>query len=143
MKIYDAGAWLAGPLIRNKVWFSFSGHDQKLNQYLLGNYDPNGNQVLDDNLMWTTSAKVAWQVTKGAQLSYFNNLQYKLIGHRNGGGTFAESRARNLNEESAEFPTALRRGCGSREQGQQKQPRNQTLDHAETLFPSRWASAPE
>ena len=55
--------------------------------------------MLDDNLMWTTSAKVAWQVTKSAQLSYFNNLQYKLIGHRNGGGTFAERRARNLNDK--------------------------------------------
>jgi len=33
------------------------------------------------------------------QLSYFNNLQYKLIGHRNGGGTFADSRARNLNDK--------------------------------------------
>jgi hypothetical protein len=61
--------------------------------------DPDGRQVLDDNLMWTTSAKVAWQVTQNAQLSYFNNLQYKLIGHRNGGGTFAESRARNLNDK--------------------------------------------
>ena len=30
-------------------------------------------------------------MTKSAQLSYFNNLQYKLIGHRNGGGTFADS----------------------------------------------------
>jgi Carboxypeptidase regulatory-like domain len=99
LKIYDAGVWLAGPVVRNKLWFSFSGHDQKLNQYLLGNYDPNGAQVLDDNLMWTTSAKAAWQVTKSAQLSYFNNLQYKLIGHRNGGGTFAESRARNLNDK--------------------------------------------
>lgn len=100
LKIYDTGAWLAGPVLRNKVWFSVSAHDQRLDQYLVGNYDPNGNQVLDDNLMWTTSAKVAWQVTRSAQLSYFNNLQYKLIGHRNGGGTaFAESRARNLNDK--------------------------------------------
>jgi hypothetical protein len=40
---------------------------------------------------------VAWQVGKNAQLSYFNNLQYKLIGHRAGGGTFADSAARNYN----------------------------------------------
>jgi len=99
LKIYDTGAWLAGPVVRDRMWFSVSIHDQRLDQYLLGNYDPNGQQVLDDNLMWTTSAKVAWQVTRGAQLSYFNNLQYKLIGHRNGGGTFAESRARNLNDK--------------------------------------------
>src|SRR5207237_8006666 len=96
LKIYDVGAWLAGPVLRDKIWFSFSAHDQRLDQYLLGNYNPDGTQVLDDNLMWTTAAKVAWQMTRTAQLSYFNNLQYKLIGHRNGGGTFAESRARNL-----------------------------------------------
>jgi len=99
LKIYDVGAWLAGPVVRDKIWFSLSAHDQRLDQYLLGNYNPDGTQVLDDNLMWTTSAKVAWQVTRAAQLSYFNNLQYKLIGHRNGGGTFAESRARNLNDK--------------------------------------------
>jgi outer membrane receptor protein involved in Fe transport len=99
LKIFDVGAWLAGPIVRDKVWFSFSAHDQRLDQYLLGNYNPDGTQVLDDNLMWTTSAKVAWQMTRSAQLSYFNNLQYKLIGHRNGGGTFAESRARNLNDK--------------------------------------------
>src|SRR5205085_2677831 len=100
LKIYDVGAWLAGPIVRDKIWFSFSAHDQRLDQYLLGNYNPDGTQVLDDNLMWTTAAKVAWQVTRTAQLSYFNNLQYKLIGHRNGGGTFAESRARNLNDKN-------------------------------------------
>ena len=99
LKIYDVGAWLAGPVVRDRIWFSFSAHDQRLDQYLLGNYNPDGTQVLDDNLMWTTAAKVAWQVTRTAQLSYFDNLQYKLIGHRNGGGTFAESRARNLNDK--------------------------------------------
>ncbi|MEQ1908367.1 MAG: carboxypeptidase regulatory-like domain-containing protein [Vicinamibacterales bacterium] len=100
LKIYDAGAWLAGPIVQDKIWFSGSWHHQALDQYLLGSYDPNGAQVLDDNLMWTTSAKVAWQVTKSAQLSYFNNLQYKLIGHRSGAGTaFAESAARNLNDK--------------------------------------------
>jgi len=99
LHIYDAGAWLSGPVVRDRLWFSAAWHRQGLDQYLLGNYDPNGSQVLDDNLMWTTSAKASWQATKNIQLSYFNNLQYKLIGHRNGGGTFAESRARNLNDK--------------------------------------------
>jgi len=97
--ISDAGAWVAGPVKKDKLWFSFSWHDQRLNQYLLGSYDDTGKQVLDDNVMWTTSAKAAWQVTKSAQLSYFNNLQYKFIGHRNGGGTFADSHARNFNDK--------------------------------------------
>lgn len=99
VKIYDTGAWLSGPVVRDRLWFSGAWHRQALDQYLLGNYDPNGSQVLDDNLMWTTSAKASWQASKSIQLSYFNNLQYKLIGHRNGGGTFADSRARNLNDK--------------------------------------------
>jgi hypothetical protein len=70
-----------------------------LNQYLLASYNPDGTQVLDDNKMWTMGSKIAWQVTRTTQVSYFDNLQYKLIGHRNGGGTFAESRARNLNDK--------------------------------------------
>ena len=98
-KIYDSGAWLSGPVVRDRLWFAGAWHRQGLDQYLLGNYDANGAQVLDDNLMWTTSAKASWQATKTIQLSYFNNLQYKLIGHRNGGGTFADSRARNLNDK--------------------------------------------
>ena len=99
LKIYDTGGWLAGPIVQDKLWFSYSFHDQALNQYLLASYNPDGTQVLDDNKMWTMGSKVAWQMTRTTQVSYFNNLQYKLIGHRNGGGTFAESRARNLNDK--------------------------------------------
>ena len=105
LKIYDVGAWVSGPIVRDKLWFSFSWHDQALDQYLLGNYNADGTQVLDDNWMWTTSAKAAWQMTRNAQLSYFNNLQYKLIGHRNGGGTFADSAARNLNDKYPGCPS--------------------------------------
>jgi hypothetical protein len=99
LKIFDAGAWVGGPIVRDKLWFSFSAHDQVLNQYVLGSYDSTGKQVLDDNIMWTTGSKVSWQVTRAIQLSYFNNLQYKKIGHRNGGGTFADSAARNFNDK--------------------------------------------
>ena len=42
LKIYDVGAWLAGPVVRDKLWFSGSWHQQALDQYLLGNYDANG-----------------------------------------------------------------------------------------------------
>jgi len=99
--IWDTGAWVGGPVIPDKLWYSTSFHDQVLNQYLLGNYDANGQQVLDDNKMWTIAAKLSWQVTRTSQLSYFYNVQYKLIGHRNGGGLFADSRARNY---SVKYP---------------------------------------
>ena len=84
--IWDAGAWTGGPIVKDKLWFSLSYHHQGLDQYLLGNYNPDGSQVLDDNLMWTMASKISWQVNPTTQLSYFYNVQYKQIGHRNGGG---------------------------------------------------------
>lgn len=100
-KMSDAGAWLAGPVLRDKLWFSTAWHDQRLDQYRLGSYDPDGTPVLDDNVMWSIAGKLAWQMGRNAQLSYFGNLQNKVIGHR-GGGTFADSKARNYNYK---YPT--------------------------------------
>jgi hypothetical protein len=52
--------------------------------------------VPDDNILWNTTLKLSYQLTKSAQISYFNNLQYKLIGHR-GGATFGDEHARQYN----------------------------------------------
>jgi hypothetical protein len=100
-RMYDTGVWLAGAAIKDKLWFAGTFHRQRLDSYKLGSYNPDGTQVIDDNTMWTTTAKATWQMTRTAQLSYFHNLQYKLIGHR-GGGTFADGRARNYNDK---YPT--------------------------------------
>jgi hypothetical protein len=99
--MYDTGAWLAGPGLKDKVWFAGTFHRQRLDSFKLGSYNPDGTQVIDDNTMWTTTAKGTWQINRSSQLSYFHNLQYKLIGHR-GGGTFADGRARNYNDK---YPT--------------------------------------
>jgi hypothetical protein len=92
----DLSLWLAGPAVKDKLWYSVSWHDQRFLQYKLGSYNPDGTQVPDDNILWNTTAKVSYQLTKSAQVSYFNNLQYKLIGHR-GGATFGDEHARQYN----------------------------------------------
>ena len=43
------------------------------------------------------AAKISWQATRSSQLSYFYNLQYKLIRYRNDDNSFVETRARNFN----------------------------------------------
>ena len=95
--ISDTGAWLSGPIIRDKLWFAVTSKYDVLNQYIIGSYNPNGGQVLEDNIKWTISEKVAWQMTKSAQLSYFNNLQYRRVGHRPITGTYSDSNSRALN----------------------------------------------
>jgi hypothetical protein len=70
-----------------------------LNQYILGSYNSDGTQVVDDNVMWNAVAKVSWQMSRASQLSFFHNLQYKLIRYRNDAANnlFVETRARNYN----------------------------------------------
>jgi hypothetical protein len=99
----DTGAWLAGPIVRDKLWFSASAKYDILNQYVVGSYDPSGGQVVEDNLKWTIAEKVAWQMNKSAQISYFNNLQYRRLGHRSLAGTFSDSDARALNYKYPNF----------------------------------------
>ena len=97
--LYDTGAWLAGPIVRDKLWFSTSYHGQQLLQYALGSYNPDGSQVPDDHYMWTTNNKIAWQMGRSTQLSYFFTVQRKVNGHRLG-GTFATAAASNNNNKT-------------------------------------------
>src|SRR5687767_6410699 len=99
--IWDTGFWLAGPIVRDKLWFSTTYHYQELLQYFLGSYNPDGTQTPDDHYLYTTNNKVAWQISPGNQLSYYWTLQRKVNGHRLG-GSFADSRA---SENNNKYPT--------------------------------------
>ena len=85
----------------DKLWFSTTYHYQKLLQYFLGSYNPDGTQTPDDHYLYTTNNKVAWQMSQNSQLSYYFTLQRKVNGHRLG-GSFADSRASNNNNK---YPT--------------------------------------
>ena len=99
--IWDTGFWLAGPIMPNKLWFSTTYHYQKLLQYFLGSYNPDGTQTPDDHYLYTTNNKVAWQINQTSQMSYYFTLQRKVNGHRLG-GSFADSKASNNNNK---YPT--------------------------------------
>jgi hypothetical protein len=99
--IWDTGGWLAGPVIQDKLWFSTTFHYQKLLQFFLGSYNPDGTQTPDDHHLYTTNNKIAWQINQGNQLSYYWTLQRKVNGHRLG-GSFADARASNNNNK---YPT--------------------------------------
>ena len=50
-KMSDIGAWLAGPIVRDKLWFAGTWHDQRMDQHYLGGYNPDGSQAIDDNVL--------------------------------------------------------------------------------------------
>jgi hypothetical protein len=91
--LYDTGWWLAGPVVKDKIWYSTSLHYQQILQYLLGSYNPDGTPVPDDNNLFTSGTKLAWQMTKAAQLTWFYSIQHKINGHRASTTNFAETGA--------------------------------------------------
>ena len=91
----DVGGWLSGPIMKDKLWFAATWHDQRMSQYILGAYNPDGSQGLDTNELWNVTGKVSWQINRNAQLSYFNNTQYKL------NGRFAGNQRATFNEDKA------------------------------------------
>ena len=60
--LIDYGAWLAGPIKRDKLWWSTSFHHSQILQYLVGSYNPDGTSVPDDNMLWNFSNKLSWQM---------------------------------------------------------------------------------
>ena len=95
--LIDYGGWLAGPLVKDKLWWSTSFHHSQILQYLVGSYNPDGTSVPDDNMLWNFSNKLSWQVSRNSQLSHFYILQYKKNGHRTSNAAFSETGATTAN----------------------------------------------
>jgi hypothetical protein len=97
---YDYGGWLAGPIKRDKLWFSSSWFYQQILQHELGSYSPDGSPVPDDSLIWNNANKVSWQVNPTSQLSYFNTIQRKDEKHITSGGVFQDIGATTHNRKT-------------------------------------------
>ena len=95
--LFDYGAWFAGPIRRDKLWWSTSFHHSQILQYLVGSYNPDGTSVPDDNMLWNFSNKLSWQVSPNSQLSHFYILQFKKNGHRASTTQFVETGATTAN----------------------------------------------
>jgi hypothetical protein len=81
----DFDAWIAGPIIKDKLWYAGTWHDQRLDYYQLGAYLLNGTEMMNDNVLINTTANLSYQINKWSQFTFFNNLQYKLQGHQGTG----------------------------------------------------------
>ncbi len=77
--LFDTAASLSGPIVRNKLWFTSTYKVSSLNQFVLGNYNPNGTQGLDDNRIINGTFKVSYQLNDKSQLhyTYSRNLKYR------------------------------------------------------------------
>src|SRR5262245_48891903 len=77
--LFDTAASLSGPIVKDKFWFTSTFKISSLNQFVLGNYNPNGTQGIDDNRITNGTLKLSYQMPRNSQLhyTYSRNLKYR------------------------------------------------------------------
>jgi len=80
--LFDTAASLSGPIFKDKFWFTGTYKISSLNQYLLGNYNPNGTQGIDDNRIINGTFKLSYQLSHSSQLHYLYSRNLKHRFHR-------------------------------------------------------------
>src|SRR5262249_14954358 len=77
--LFDTAASLSGPVVKDRFWFTSTYKISSLNQFVLGNYNPNGTQGIDDNRIYNFTIKGSVQLSHSSQLhlTYSRNQKYR------------------------------------------------------------------
>ena len=101
LTFYNLEGSVTGPILRDRLWFTASANTKPLEQYRLGSYNPDGTQLLDDNLQRNYGFKLSWQATPRNQLHYVRQTSHRTAYHRLTAGDLTasfESRATHIQE---------------------------------------------
>ena len=86
---YDINYTVDGPIIKDRLWFFFSGRNWAYNNYVGGAVNPDGTQAIDDNHIQAFPVRLTGQVTPKNKVTAMFDWSEKLRGHANLSGTIA------------------------------------------------------
>jgi hypothetical protein len=88
--------------VKDRFWFTSTFKISSLNQFVLGNYNPNGTQGIDDNRITNGTVKLSYQMPRSSQLhyTYSRNLKYRF--HRRT-ATYQEDAASRFQDQWADI----------------------------------------
>jgi hypothetical protein len=81
-RMFNTAFAFSGPIIQDQLWFSATADYGLLDQFRVGNYNPDGTLFMDDNRRKTYSGKVSWQISQAHQLHAYHQMQDKGALHR-------------------------------------------------------------
>jgi hypothetical protein len=102
LSFFDSAASLSGPLIRDRFWFTATYKLSSLNQLLLGNYNPDNTQAVDDNRIDNKTFKLSYKLAESSQLHYTYSRNLKDRYHRRT-ATYQEDRASRHQDQWADI----------------------------------------
>jgi hypothetical protein len=86
---YDINYTVAGPLVKDRLWFFFSGRNWAYNNYVGGALNADGTQAVDDNNIKAFPARLTAQLTRNNRVTAMFNWSEKIRGHANLSATIA------------------------------------------------------
>jgi hypothetical protein len=86
---YDVNYTVDGPIIRDRLWFFFSGRNWAYNNYVGGAVNKDGTQAIDDNNIHAFPARLTGQISPKNKVTAMFDWSEKLRGHANLSGTVA------------------------------------------------------
>ena len=86
---YDINYTVAGPVVRDRLWFFFSGRNWAYNNYVGGALNADGTQAVDDNNIKAFPARLTAQLTPKNRVTAMFNWSEKIRGHANLSATIA------------------------------------------------------
>jgi hypothetical protein len=88
--MFDLSGTIGGPIVKDYVWFSFAGKLGEVYTRRVGSYNADGTQLLSDNQLRQTTAKVSIAVNQSSQLHYVQSWVHKGRYHVAGGPNVTE-----------------------------------------------------
>ena len=82
-KQYDINYTVAGPLIKDRLWFFISGRNWAYNNYVGGAFNADGTQARDDNSISAFPVRLTGQITPNNKVTALFTWSEKLRGHAN------------------------------------------------------------
>jgi carboxypeptidase family protein len=82
-KQYDINYTVAGPLIKDRLWFFISGRNWAYNNYVGGAFNADGTQARDDNSIKAFPVRLTGQITPNNKVTALFTWSEKLRGHAN------------------------------------------------------------
>ena len=67
-RAYDINGSFGGPVLKDKLWFFFTGHRKTVDRVVLGSFYPDGSPGIDDTLIHGIQLRLTWQITAAAQV---------------------------------------------------------------------------
>src|SRR5688572_13441869 len=81
-RLYDINFSLGGPIIRDRLWFFFSGRHWAYNNFVANAFNPDGSQAVDDNELKAYPLRLTTQLTQRNRVTALFDWASKNRGHR-------------------------------------------------------------